>query len=212
MVWIKKFFIVFLVVFEGMAFSLPYLGDMLDVTQTPRSSQLVVCLGGGTIERLEKSVALMEQGYVSSKKLLLLGESWYNHPFIKKNYPDLDVIIEELPKNTAEEIVFIKTYMITNGYQTALIVTDPPHSGRVSLLNTLLSVEGDEELSIRIISSDVSWWDKTYYRNVHASIAVMHESMACAYSLLVYGVFKKVGMLGTFEKWKQYIKSRMING
>ena len=93
MVWIKKFFIVLLVVFEGIAFSLPYLGDMLDVTQTPYPSQLVVCLGGGTIDRVKKSVALIEQGYVSSKKLLLIGESWYNQPFLRQHYPDLDVII-----------------------------------------------------------------------------------------------------------------------
>ena len=68
-------------------------------------------------------------------------------PYIKKNHPDMNVVIDESPKNTKEEVLFIKKYMKDHAYKSALLVTDPPHSRRVSLLTSLVSVEGDERMS-----------------------------------------------------------------
>ncbi len=156
------------------------LGKWIDVTEKPVKSDIVVCLGGGTIDRVKKSIELLEEGYAD--KFLLLGESWYNQPYIKKNYPDLVVEIDESPKNTKEEVLFIKQYMNKHGHKSALIVTDPPHSGRVSLLTSLVSVENDENMIFHIISSDVKWWNKEhYYKNERARHSVGHESIRILY-------------------------------
>ncbi len=162
------------------------LGKWIDVTEKPVKSDIIVCLGGGTIDRVKKSIALLDDGYADKQVFLLLGESWYNQPYIKKNYPDMNIVIDEDPKNTEEEVLFIKKYMKQYSYKSALIVTDPPHSARVSLLSSLLSVEGDENMTFSYISSGVEWWNKEYYyKNKRARDSVWHESIRMLYHLII---------------------------
>ena len=161
------------------------MGKWVDVTEKPVKSDIVVCLGGGTIDLVKKSIELFEEGYADKQVFLLLGESWYNQPYIKQNYPAMHILIDESPKNTKEEVLFIKKYLKKHGYRSALIVTDPPHSRRVSLLTSLLSVEGDENMIYYMIGSDVQWWDAgQYYMNEHARNSVMHESIKILYHLI----------------------------
>jgi len=169
-------------------------GKWIDATVEPVKADLVVCLGGGTVERVKKSISLVKQGYVKQDVFLLLGESWYNQPYIRKSHPELKVEIDESPTNTKEEVLFIKKYMVENGYRNALVVTDPPHSRRVSLLNTILSVKGDDEITFHMIGSDVKWWHKEkYYDHKHSGDQVFIESMKILYSVVVYGVLNKLG-------------------
>jgi hypothetical protein len=150
----------------------------------------------------------LKAGYADKQVFLLLGESWYNQPYIKKNHPYISIIIEKDPKNTKEEVLFIKKYMKGNGYKSALIVTDPPHSRRVSLLISLVSVEGDETMNFHIIGSDVQWWNsEQYYKNEHARSFVQNESIKILYSLFAYGILEKIGLLDEFEMWLKGIKS-----
>ena len=161
------------------------LGKWLDVTQKPVKSDLVVCLGGGTVDRVKKSLGLVNQEY--AKHFLLLGESWYNQPYLQKHLPSVPVTVNETPKNTKEEVAFIKKFMLKNGYKSVLIVTDPPHSRRVSLLFALLKEEGDENLCFHLIGSDVDWWDPdVYYQDKHGRNAVIQESMKIIGSYLLY--------------------------
>lgn len=159
-------------------------GKWLDVTQKPVKSDVVICLGGGTIERVKKSIEMVEEGYAN--KMILLGESWYNQPYIKKNHPDIPVEIDETPKNTEEEVLFLKQYMQKRKYKSALIVTDPPHSARVKLLSSLISVEGDDTMTFRLIGSDVGWWNANeYYKNERARNAVKHEVMGIVCEVMI---------------------------
>ena len=168
------------------------LGRWLDVTEDPVKADIVVCLGGGTIERVKKSVDLITQGYVKSKTLLLIGESWYNRPYIRKHYPTLQWEIDDTPKNTAQEVVQIKKYMRKHGYRTALIVTDPPHTRRVRVLLSLLERKEDDPLYFYLVGSGVNWWNKTaYYTNSWACQEVWHELKGIGYALLVYGLFEE---------------------
>ncbi len=177
------------------------LGRFLDVTQEPVKSDIIVCLGGGTIERVQKSITLLEQG-LADKKLLLLGESWYNQPYIRKNHPDINMLIDESPKNTKEEVLFIKTYMKEHGYTSALIVTDSPHARRVRLLTSLLSTKGDEAMDFHLVSSGVKWWSaEHYYTNERAVSAAKNESLKLLYSVVAYGCLEKIGRLDEVEAW-----------
>jgi len=187
--------IVFFIVFGF--FIVPYLfvhlGNWLDVTSTAKKSDIIVCLGGGTVERVRKSTKLLEEGYAN--EFILLGESWYNQPYIEKHYPNMKVIVNNTPQNTKEEVYFIKEYMVQHGYKTALVVTDPPHSRRVSVLNKILSVSGDNEITLRMVSSDVSWWKANeYYKDKRSWETVLSESIRIVYSILCYGVLEKLGV------------------
>lgn len=208
MMYINKVLFSFVTILLFLLFVGFNIGKWIDVTEEPIQSDIIVCLGGGTIERVKKSIELVERGYADKEIFLLLGESWYNQPYIKNNYPHLAVIIDESPKNTKEEVFFIKQYMYKHGYKSALIVTDPPHSRRISLLNTLLFLEGDAEMIFHIIGSDVKWWDREYYyNNQHARNAVVHESIRIVYSFIVYGILDKIGLLDEMEEWIKGIKS-----
>ena len=174
----KKIIITILILLL-LLYALMNLGTWLNVTKAPIRSDIVVCLGGGTVERVKKSIKLIEEGYTN--KFLLLGESWYNQPYIKKNHPDLVVEIDESPNNTVEEIRFIKIYMKSHGYKSALIVTDPPHSRRVKLL--IQAWANKSEIKVLLVSSDVKWWDdEHYWQNERARNAVLHESMKVVYT------------------------------
>lgn len=156
-------------------------GRWLDVTEKPIKSDIVVCLGGGTIERVKKSIEMIEEGYVD--KMLLLGESWYNQPYIKEHYTTLPMEIDESSKNTEEEVLFIKQYMKKYNYKSALIVTDPPHSARVKVLLWLYT---DKNLEYHIVGSDVSWWSvNSYYKNKKAYSFVWHEMVKIPIILLL---------------------------
>lgn len=160
------------------------LGKWIDVTEEAVKSDIIVCLGGGTIDRVKKSIGLLEEGYAEKNIFLLLGESWYNQPYIKKNHPGISIVIDESPKNTKEEVLFIKQYMKKHGHESALIVTDPPHSRRVSML--LSSIINDEEIHFRIVGSDVKWWDREkYYDQLRSAKAVLNESMKIVYLCLI---------------------------
>ena len=79
--------------------------------------------------------------------------------------------------------------MKINGYQSALIVTDPPHSRRVMVLLSLLESAEDENMHFYLIGSEVDWWNKNaYYKNEHARKSVWHECMGILYSLWTYGI------------------------
>jgi len=183
-------------------------GKWVDVTEKPVKSDIIVCLGGGTIERVKKSIELLEGGYADKQVLLLIGESWYNQPYIKKNHPDIPILIDEGPKNTKEEVLFIKEYMKKHSYQSALIVTDPPHSGRVKLLTSLVSVEGDDTMKFSFIASSVKWWNaEEYYKNERMRRAVWHETKGILYTLFTYGILSKIGLSDEMEAWRKGKKS-----
>jgi uncharacterized SAM-binding protein YcdF (DUF218 family) len=181
----KKALIVFLPLFVLLSLGFLNLGKWLDVTQKPVKSDLVVCLGGGTLDRVKKSIELFEKGYAN--KFLLLGESWYNQPYIKKNYPNLVVKVDESSKNTKEEITFLIDYMKTHKYKSAIIVTDPPHSRRVKSLISLVHILGDENITFSIVASDVKWWNaENYYKNQRAKKFVWYESLKTIASYFLY--------------------------
>ena len=168
-------------------FSVGYLGNFLDVTEPPKQSDIIVCLGGGTVERVEHSINLYKQGYSRGDKLLLIGELWYNLPYVKKNYPYLNIIIDETPQNTAQEIVFIKRYMQKHHYKSAIIVTDPPHTRRVKQLVSLLVTKEDKTLRFVYVGSNVAWWNKKqYFENDKAFLFAQNEIVRVVYNFIHY--------------------------
>ena len=173
-------------------------GTFMDATEKPVKSDLIVCLGGGTVERLNKAVSLYQMDYSKSNAVILLGESYDTKAYLKKTYPNVDIVQHHEPKNTKEEVLYIKNYMFTHGFTSALVVTDPPHSRRVSILDTVLNVSGDDDITLHMVSSEVKWWkaDK-YYDDKRSGETVLSESFRILYSILCYGIVEKLG--GTCE-------------
>ena len=124
--------------------------------------------------------------------MILLGESYDTKEYLKSTYPQTPIAQHHVPKNTKEEVSYIKKYMLKQGYKTALVVTDPPHSRRVGVLDTILGAEGD--VTLRMVSSEVKWWEaKSYYNDKHSGETALYETMGILYSILCYGIVEKVG-------------------
>ncbi len=169
-------------------------GHWMDATQEPVKSDVIVCLGGGTPERLNRAVELYQKGYSKSTSMMLVGESYDTKEYLQTTYPQTPIVQHHAPKNTKEEVAYIKRYMLQQGYKTALVVTDPPHSRRVSVLGSVLSVEDESDLTLRMVSSEVNWWKaKSYYNDERSGETVLSESMRILYSILCYGIVEKVG-------------------
>ena len=163
-------------------------GKWLDATEEPVKSDIIICLGGGTYERIIKSAELLTAGYAEKNFILLVGEdAAYNNRYIKKRYPKLPTIIDESPKNTIEEIRFIKQYMEEHHYKSALIVTDPTHSRRVKLL-CLLIPSRDVTQKFHVVSSGVKWWNaECYWCNKRSKMLVKSETIRILYTLIFSG-------------------------
>ena len=180
----KRVEIAFFALFVMLPFLFLNYGKWLDTTEKPVKSDIVFCLGGGTYLRLIKSKELYDAGYTKNP-VLLLGEAGYNERYAKKHFPNLPTITDESPKNTAEEVKFIKRYMRENNYKSALIVTDPTHSRRVKLLLSIISVSGVRGMRFHIISSDVKWWNaECYWCNKRSWTLVKSESIRILYTLI----------------------------
>ena len=171
------FLLLLLVLFFG-------LGRWLDVTEPAVKSDIVVCLGGGTRKRVDRAMELVQSKNVKSKKLLMVGESWYNLPYIREHYRDVDVEVYAALSHTRDEIRFIKSYMRRHGLKSALIVTDPPHSRRVKILLSFIESDMNGSFEFHIVGSRLKWWDKNeYYRNETARHYAFTELLKIPYNL-----------------------------
>lgn len=188
------------------------IGHFLDVSEQAKKSDLIVCLGGGKKSRIKKSLELYSKNYSSKNILLLTGDDRSkkrkekNMPdkrveYIKENnFDSTNIIHEKNLKSTKDEILYIKNFMLDNKHQSAIIVSDAPHTRRIQTLTNLLSINGDEKLKFNLVASSNDWWDKdTYYTNKKAQVFVLFEVLKLGHAYLVYGLLDKISISNTFE-------------
>jgi uncharacterized SAM-binding protein YcdF (DUF218 family) len=127
-------------------------------------SDLIMILGGGEEEyRLKESLKYYLENLPSSKKIIFTGGNFtylktnprnsriafFNNAGIEKN----NIIHVNTVKNTIEEIIYLKDFMIKGGYKKVSIVTDRYHLTRVILLTKLLNYE-KYSLQVYVVESD----------------------------------------------------------
>ncbi len=174
-------------------------GKYLDVTQKPVKSDLIACMGGGDIERAQKSVWLYNEGYSKQNILIMTGNTDDYMAYIRKHAPKLELIQNPKIKNTADEVWFIKKYMAEHHYESVIIISDPPHTRRIKILTNLISVKGDEKFSYVFVGSVVAWWHRSkYYQNRSALHFALGEILKIPYTYVYYGLMVKLGI-----KWDE---------
>jgi uncharacterized SAM-binding protein YcdF (DUF218 family) len=184
------------------------LGNILDISEEPKKSDLIISLGGGDLNRIKKSFELYQSGYSIKKIIILTGDERSPKDkdknsddkrikYLKENHLNTDNIIhEETVKNTIEEIHYIKEYIIENKYTSAIIVSDPPHTKRISYLLNKIHKSNDENLNFTIVKSDVKWWDKkNYYKNKKAQMFALSESFKLIYSYFIYEIAEPLSFI-----------------
>ncbi len=209
------------------------LGRFFDITDQPRKVDIIVYLGGGSIERIEKTLELYQKGYSKTNKIIYTGHHLYHTAL--KNYKLHDkkeffishgVLATNLihgkknTGNTVREVMFVKKYMLSHHLHSVIFVTDPPHSRRVKMLAEDIANYKDAKLKFFVVGTDVAWWKKsTYFLERNALVFVASEMIKLPYNYFTYGILKKYGLLQfvkdnfkeTFDKFKSRI-NRFIQG
>jgi uncharacterized SAM-binding protein YcdF (DUF218 family) len=190
------------------------LGKFLDATVEPTKTDLLVCLGGGDYKtRVSKTLELLENGLVNSNTVIFTGNvnsakekeqgilEDKRVTFFKNNTSkNVTMLVNAEVKNTAQEVKFVKEYMLKHKLRSVTFVTEPPHSRRILMFSKLITLDADENLSFKVVGSYYKDWNAaTYYQNKYAKQYAFTEVLKMAYGVFAYGVLDKLGLLEWFE-------------
>ena len=205
------------------------LGNFLDATSKPAKTDLLVCLGGGDYKiRIEKTLELYSRGFLNSNTIVLTGYVNSQNEVKKgiqedkrvtviknRDFKALHVELNKNLKNTAAEIKYVKKYMISHDLKSVTFITEPPHSRRILIFSKIISVDGDEDLSVNVVGADYKNWNADkYYEDKYAKNYAFSELAKIVYGLFMYGVLEKVGLREWFEmKFQDDLNSskKMLN-
>jgi uncharacterized SAM-binding protein YcdF (DUF218 family) len=157
-----------LLVFATGILFMRYAPFLLIVDEPVEQADIAVVLGGGGGSRLRKGLSLYEAGQV--KHLVLVDNqknAWDDmlHRFCSDCVAAGKVTIIEGSKNTFTDAELIEQYCHAHKIKSLLVVTDPYHTRRASLVFTAQFAES--EMQLAVVSSgefgsrftpDESWW------------------------------------------------------
>ena len=114
---LKVFFLSLILFAIFIVFILFNLGSFLDISEEPIKSDIIVCLGGGNLDRTKKALELYEKNYSLTRIIILTGDERSKKDidsnlddkriiYLKENHVDANNIIhEKTVKSTIEEIM-----------------------------------------------------------------------------------------------------------
>ena len=139
------------------------------VGDTEQRSDLIICLGGNTRARQEKSLKLYNEKY--AQKLLLLHQS--PDYFLKNRVSSSNIYVTSIPKNTFEEAQYCRKFMEEHKINSALVVSDWWHLRRVKWsFETVFQGAGKE---IRYISAQPEAAEIGHYLQAHRIKLILEE-------------------------------------
>lgn len=169
---------------------LPNVYTYFDVSQQPRSADVIVVLGGSWGRREAFAVELFRAGYASS---ILVSGSGYDEDSMKhgldvvrrSDIPENALTINPLATSTYDEAQQVLKLLLKMNANSALIVTDGYHTRRA--LATYKHVFQGYSIDLTIVSPDDhidpnSWWTSQF------KDAIVAEILKIPYYCLVYGV------------------------
>ncbi len=190
--------VLFLISLGGVLFV--NLGRFIDVTQAPEEADIIVALGGDSGCRLQKALALYQQGYARSQKILYTGgdaiSKWLDASMSKRHYlihhgvgrEHIVSVNTTLVSNTMEEVYFVQKYLLKHHYRKVMFVSHPQHSRRIAALAKMVADYGADALQIEIVSCEPKWWNRAcYFKNETALKVTLRELAKLVYNLLKYG-------------------------
>ena len=144
----KKFFLILLVLLSIIVlwFSAPFwlknIGSFSIAKETLHKSDVIIVLSGDDEgQRLRHAFNLYQRGY--ARKFLLSGATnlWeetgidlMEKYLIQLGVPQQDILSEKRSESTVENAIFSKHLLQDRGMKSAIVVTSPTHSRRVSFI------------------------------------------------------------------------------
>lgn len=142
------------------------LGRFLVVSDRPVESDAVVVLSGGGIDRLDKAVEFISDGYAryliltDTDEVAASGKRMTDFLYSEATkrgitVPQID-ITERGVTNTNEESAAVRILMEERGWKSCIVVTDPFHSRRTSFLFNQAFRGSD--LSVKVVPVSGHWY------------------------------------------------------
>lgn len=123
-----------LVVASAFAFA----GDLLDINQAPVPSNAIIVLGGGPPARVERAVALYDEGY--GHYLIMSGGAVYNpwqtqaehmrQQAVRLGVPERRILLENRSLTTYQNALYCLDVMRHHGMRSAIVVSSDFHMRR----------------------------------------------------------------------------------
>lgn len=171
---------ILLVLTAGILF-MRYAPFLLIVDEPVEQADIAVVLGGGGGSRLRKGLSLYEDGLVKHLVLVDNKKNAWDYMlgrFCPNCAAEGKITIIEGSKNTFTDAELVEKYCYTNNIKSMLVVTDPYHTRRASLIFTAQFAES--EVQVAVVSSgefgsrfapDEQWWrDENTLQTVWAEL------------------------------------------
>ena len=135
----------------------------------PEKSDVIVVLGGDSGLRVRKGAELYNAGYAAHVVLTGIDERFYRpaHPNWRERrmrelgVPKKAIIIDAKSKTTWDEAINTSKTMESNGWQRAIVVSDPPHLLRLHQTWSR-AFEGSPKTFI-LVSTNPLWWHRVLW-------------------------------------------------
>lgn len=176
------------------------LGNIIDITQKPIISDIIVALGGGKEYRIKKGLYLYRHNFSLSNKIILPNKKYtklvlsndFFSVFLTENKIDsINIINLDGVSNTMEELIAVKKYLIENNMHKVTFISHPTHSLRIKLLANIIAEYKKDNIQVNIVSADhTEAWNKQYYFLEWESFKLVFlELLKIAYNFLKYCFF-----------------------
>jgi putative ribosome biogenesis GTPase RsgA len=194
------------------------LGYFLDITTNKiKKSDVIICMGGGSGDRLRKSIQLYklrksEYNYILSIDANIKDRNRKNKVLIEKDFKNIEYL--DFVKNTYEELLLIKRIVLKNKYKNIIIVSTPAHSRRIDLLIKMYLNFKKNNISYTLVSSDLKWWNKNNLLDNKKSIkAGISELSKITYNIIYYSLISKLNLseesINNLDKFKKIFTSNL---
>lgn len=119
-------------------------GNFLVINEKPVTSDVIIMLSGGEIERLEKSVELYKMGYAPFIIISNGKEDNLYQAAQDMGIPSNSLLLEKDANSTKENALFTKSLMKKHQFKSAIVVSSNYHMRRVK--NNFTQVFADTDI------------------------------------------------------------------
>jgi len=160
----------------------------------PGKSDVIVVLGGDSEARLVTALALYREQWAPT--IFLVGKAStaraHDPPapqarlryLLENDVPAAAIVVDEEPRNSREEAIATLAAMRRAGWRSALVVSDPPHMRRLSLIWP--RAMGATGYTYALVPSAPPWWQRdAWWRDAWSRQFVESEVAKIGYYAVV---------------------------
>lgn len=172
------------------------LGKILDKSDFPKESDVIISLGGDDNHRIKKAIELYENSFSKKRLIIITGGTEFTKrdnkidsriKYINSLNKEINYIYNPETKTTAQELIYLKKYLFENNLKKAIIVSDAFNTRRIKMLIDILGF--DEAIELSVVKTEVPWWDdKEYYKNSLALKLALSEVLKIPYNYIKYKI------------------------